>query len=208
MLRADEAGGPALRPAPGAGAEKPAPQTGGNGPPMPGDHRLAERIARADRYFEKHLNDQRRWYSKSASDHKKWSQWLSIAVIAFGALVTVIQVFNTPAGPSWWAPVLTAVLGATVAVLTGVQRIWKFDESWVGYRRASEQMKREYRLYINGAGAYRGIDDEDEAYKRFVENIKAIIAEEQQLYWKSRTDTDRKDGGGKEPKPARGGGQG
>jgi hypothetical protein len=41
------------------------------------------------------------------------------------------------------------------------------------------------RLYVNGAGAYRQVD-EDEAYLRFVEAIEAVLAEEQQIYWQTR----------------------
>ena len=46
-------------------------------------------------------------------------------------------------------------------------------------------MKREQRLYVNGAGTYRNVE-EDEAYLRFVEAIEGILAEEQQIYWQSR----------------------
>ena len=46
-------------------------------------------------------------------------------------------------------------------------------------------MKRERRLYANGAGAYRGLDD-DAAYLQLVENVEATIAEEQQVYWRNR----------------------
>jgi hypothetical protein len=62
----------------------------------------------------------------------------------------------------------------------------RFEETRLSYRKAAERMKREYRLYANGAGAYREASDEDEAYRRFVESIEEIIAEEQQLYWQGR----------------------
>ncbi len=44
-------------------------------------------------------------------------------------------------------------------------------------------MKRERRLFVNGAGEYSGLADEEAAFLRFVE---AIVAEEQRIYWKSR----------------------
>jgi hypothetical protein len=47
-------------------------------------------------------------------------------------------------------------------------------------------MKWERRLYVNGAGEYRGLADEEEAFLRFVENVEAILAEEQQIYWSRR----------------------
>ena len=47
-------------------------------------------------------------------------------------------------------------------------------------------MRRERRLYANGAGVYRGLADEEEAFLRFVEAVEAIVAEEQRIYWKGR----------------------
>lgn len=47
-------------------------------------------------------------------------------------------------------------------------------------------MKREQRLYLNGAGDYAALADEDAAYRHFVEAIEQILAEEQQIYWEKR----------------------
>ena len=48
-------------------------------------------------------------------------------------------------------------------------------------------MKREDRRYVNGAGSYAAIADEDEAYRAFVVAVEQIIAEESQLYWRDGT---------------------
>jgi hypothetical protein len=203
MAEAEGAGGEATpRDVPAAG-EAETPMIANQAPPNAADERLASRIARADRYFEKHLRNQRGWYSEKASDYKTWSERLGLAVIACGALVTFAQAFAAAA--PMVVPAVTAALGVAIAVLTGGQRIWKYDENWVAYRRASEQMKREYRLYINGAGAYADLTDEDEAYRRFVENTEGIIAQEQQIYWQTRADTGRKGDAGEKPKPTKGG---
>jgi crotonobetainyl-CoA:carnitine CoA-transferase CaiB-like acyl-CoA transferase len=93
VLRADGGAGPAPQPVPGTGAENSGLPAGVNLPPMPGDDRLATRMARAERYLDNHLKKQRQWYSEKASAHKDWSQRLNLAVIACGALVTVAQVF-------------------------------------------------------------------------------------------------------------------
>jgi hypothetical protein len=81
--------------------------------------------------------------------------------------------------------VLTAGLGALVVLSEGWQRISRYGETWIAYRTASERMKRERRLYLNGAGSYRGLDD-DAAYLQLVESVEAILAEEQQVYWRNR----------------------
>lgn len=123
------------------------------------------REARAERYFERDLAGQRRWYGERASRFKARAQLLGLAVVGAGAATSLLQVFHSAP----WAPVLTALLGAAVAVAEGWRQIARYDEAWAAYRLASERMKRERRLYVNEAGEYRGLTNEDEAYLRFVE---------------------------------------
>jgi len=140
-----------------------------------------DRETRAERYFEQDLKGQREWYGKRASVYKNYSQLLALVVIGAGAATSFLQVFT----PASWVPALTAGFGALVAVAEGWQRIARYGEVWVDFRTASERMKRERRLYRNGAGAYRGLDD-DAAYLALVETVEAILAEEQQVYWPNR----------------------
>lgn len=149
---------------------------------LQGDAARDLRIARADRYYAEDLRDQRGWYSRKASGSKQWAQRLGLIIIACGALTTFLQILEA----ALWVRIATGVLGIIVAVAQGSQRIWKFDETWQAYRIASEQMKRERRLYINAAGGYAAIADEDAAYRAFVVAVEQIMAEEQQIYWKDR----------------------
>ncbi len=142
---------------------------------------LCDRDARADRYFEQDLKGQLEWYGRRASAYKNWTQLLGLVVISAGAATAFLQVLT----PANWIPVLTAGLGALVALAEGWQRIARHGETWIGYRAASERMKRERRLYSNGAGSYRGLDDEP-AFLQLVESVEAILAEEQQVYWRNR----------------------
>src|SRR3954470_15916279 len=158
------------------------------------DPRARDREARAEQYFEQDLKGQRRWYSDRASAYKQRAQVLGLLVIGAGAVTSFVQVFS----PQPWVPVVTAALGTVVVLTEGWQRISRYGETWTGYRTASERMKREQRLYVNGAGAYRNME-EDEAYLRFVEAIEAIIAEEQQIYWQNRGSEPP---AGPQPKPA------
>ena len=152
-------------------------------PPDPREGPVSSREARADRYFQHDLQDQRSWYSKNATQFKSRAQALGIAVMAAGAATAFLQVFRD----ALWVPVLTALLGAVVAVVEGWRQIARYDEAWAAFRVASEKMKRERRLYVNGAGEYRGLADEDEAFLRFVEATEMIVAEEQHIYWQNRS---------------------
>ena len=146
------------------------------------DPRAKAREARAERYFEQDLKGQRRWYSERASTYKQHTQVLSLLIIGAGAGTSFVQVFAVKP----WIPVVTAALGALVVLVEGWQRIARYSDTWIAYRAASERMKREQRLYVNGAGTYRNVEEE-EAYLRFVEAIEGILAEEQQIYWQNRS---------------------
>jgi hypothetical protein len=119
VLRADGGDGPAPQPVPGTGAENSGPPTGANRLPIPGNDRLAARMARAERYLDDHLKKQRQWYSEKASAHRNWSQRLGLAVIACGALVTFVQVF---AGTL--PLVIPAVTAALVGTAMSVSIVW------------------------------------------------------------------------------------
>jgi hypothetical protein len=145
----------------------------------------ASRIERAERYFTDDLRGQRSWYSERASQNKQRAQRLGFAIIGGGALLTFLQIFT----PAWWVPYASGAIGVALALIEGAQRIWKFDATWEAYRVASERMKRELRLYVNGVGDYAAGTGEDATYAAFVVAVEQIIAEEQQIYWQLRAKT-------------------
>lgn len=153
-----------------------------NGSPTECNSPAAMRERRAERYFEHDLNGQRRWYSEHARRSKILARALGIILIMSGAMTTFFQVF----GQASWVPVSTAFLGVSVALIEGWRHIARYDETWATYQVANERMKRERRLYANGAGSYRDLTDEEAMFVHFVEAVEAIIAEEQQIYWRDR----------------------
>ncbi|MGG5890113.1 DUF4231 domain-containing protein [Falsiroseomonas sp. HC035] len=124
------------------------------------DPRASARALKAEQYLEHDLGGQRRWYSERALRFKARAQALGIAIVAAGAATTFLQVF----GGASHIPVLTALLGVTVALLEGWRQIARYEETWAAYRGASERIKREVRLYTNGASEYHGIAEEEEAF--------------------------------------------
>lgn len=125
------------------------------------------------------LSGQHRWYSEKAGQQKSCYLFLAIAVIVLGALISVLQVFSGQA----WVSIATAVLGASVAVLRALDSLLRPNETWQAYRKASEGLRREYRLYLNNSENYVQAEDEEAAYRLFVERVEAVIAEEQKLFW-------------------------
>lgn len=144
---------------------------------------IEHRQEKAEYYDEAVLQGQRAWYSQKAGIQKKRHQFFAITVIVLGALITLLQVFDATV----WIKYLTATLGVLVSIIRALDTFLRPGEIWQGYRKASENMKRELRLYINNADAYKELPDETSAYQLFVERVEAVIAEEQQIYWQAHS---------------------
>ncbi|MGH8559440.1 MAG: DUF4231 domain-containing protein [Methylococcales bacterium] len=136
------------------------------------------RKERADYYFETILKGQRQWYSKNAGKHRQRDLTFALLVIILGAMISVLQTINLE-----WVRYLTATLGAAVTIFRIADTLLHPAETWNAYRKASESMKREYRLYLNDADVYADAPDEETAYRLLVERVETVIAEEQQIFW-------------------------
>jgi hypothetical protein len=147
---------------------------------------IQARMERADYYFQTVLKNQREWYSKKAGRQKSWHLFYAIMVILLGAAISCLQVIETAEALIRY---ITAGLGAAVSIFRALDTLLHPGETWQGYRKASEGMKREYRLYTNNADAYAAAPDEDAAYRLFVERVETVLAEEQQLFWQSHAKT-------------------
>lgn len=140
---------------------------------------IENRMERADYYFQTVLQNQRDWYSVKAGAQKKWHLFFAISVIVLGAVISCLQAIEATV----WVRYLTAALGASVSVFRAVDTLLRPGETWQGYRKASENMQREYRLYINNADVYVDASDEEATYRLLVERVETVLAEEQQLFW-------------------------
>jgi Protein of unknown function (DUF4231) len=145
---------------------------------------IESRMTKADYYYQTILKNQREWYSKKAGRQKKWHLFYAITVIFLGAAISCLQVIDMA---ETLVRYLTAGLGAAVSVFRALDTLLHPGETWQGYRKASEGMKREYRLYINNADAYTDAPNEDSAYRLLVERVETVLAEEQQLFWQTQS---------------------
>jgi len=139
------------------------------------------RLARARRYFDEDLQGQRKWYGRKAARLKNCHIYTSFVIIGAGAATSVLQIWS--GAGTFWIGFATALLGALVVVTKGAQDLYKYQETWLSYRKASESMKRELRLFVNARGPYRSAASNEEAYGRFVERVEQVIAEEQNIFF-------------------------
>lgn len=134
------------------------------------------------------FNEQRTWYSRKSGFFKERSQRIDMAIICLGAMIAVVPMLKTGTTVHWTA-IAASVLGGLVVVCQGLQRVFRYGEIWPEYRLASERMKREWRMFVNGADPYDCADAEARA--RYVSNLEKIIADEQKIFFDRILSTDK-----------------
>ena len=139
------------------------------------------------------FNEQRSWYSRKAGTFKERAQRIDMAIIGAGVLVAVLPVLK-PAGATHWTAIAASILGGAIVIFQGLHRVFRYSDIWPEYRKASERMKREWRMFVNGAEPYDCADTE--ANRRYVANLERIIAEEQKIFFESIHTPNRTDDGG------------
>lgn len=118
------------------------------------------------------LNDQLGWYDrKSVVNQKRYKQIQGAQII----LATSIPVFSLIVNDSGrW---ITAILGASVAILAGFQQLGNFNDLWTTYRATAEQLNHEKFLFLAQSGPYRSLEEE-EALRLLAERVEERVSTE------------------------------
>jgi len=127
------------------------------------------------------LEDQIGWYdnrSASAQHMYKWTKALEFICAAFVPLLANIS------------GIATAIVGAAVIVLEGLQQLNQWQHNWITYRSTCEALRHEKYSFLAGAGVYDGLDV-GASRKLLAERVEALISTEH-AKWISRQEYDSK----------------
>lgn len=100
------------------------------------------------------LEDQRKWYASKSASCKNWYRGLRIAQVACAVMIPVFNLAE-PGIAKW----LTALSGAAIAILEGIEQINQYSTLWTTYRSTAERLKHEKFLFLSAAGPYRDQDE-------------------------------------------------
>ena len=114
------------------------------------------------------LEDQIRWYDRRSQTSQWWYKRVKIVEFVCGALVPLMA--NIHANT-------TAILGAVVIVLEGLQHLNQWHHNWITYRSTCEALRHEKYSFLAGSGVYDGLD-QVEAKKMLTERVEALISTE------------------------------
>jgi Protein of unknown function (DUF4231) len=121
------------------------------------------------------LEDQLGWYDRKSQSAQRAYKRVKVAQLVLAAGVPVAVASAAPG-------IVTALLGALVVVLEGVQQLYQWQTNWVLYRSTHESLVHEKYLYLAGAGPYSGV----ERHRVLAERIEGLVSQEHAKWTESR----------------------
>ncbi|MDJ0784137.1 MAG: DUF4231 domain-containing protein [Desulfosarcinaceae bacterium] len=123
-------------------------------------------------YIEARLDHQIKWYDDKSVWNQKWAKWLQAAQIVFAAIIPVLVTYVSDT--THWPRIAVALLGAAIAVITGLLGLYRFKENWIEYRTTCESLRHEKYRYLTKTEPY-GAED---ALPTLVGRVEALISKE------------------------------
>ena len=127
--------------------------------------------------FENHptwvrLSEELDWYERASWRNQLGYKVTKTTQIILAAAIPIVAL----AGATWstWG---TALLGALIAILEGIQQLWQSNTLWIEYRATAERLKQEKYLFLALSGPYRDLNTE-EALKLLAERVEEQISSE------------------------------
>ena len=134
------------------------------------DHFDFEQFAKHPAWLR--LNDQLEWYDKKSGDNQRRYKQIKIAQLILAGSIPVFALVGDV-----WGRWVTAILGASVAILEGLQQLGQYNNLWASYRSTAEQLKHEKYLFLAKSGPYRNLGEE-EALKLLAERGEEQVSTE------------------------------
>ncbi len=121
------------------------------------------------------LEDQLRWYDRKSQRAQQAFKRVKVAQLVLAAGVPLAVAGNGP-------DALTALLGALVVVLEGVQQLYQWQSNWLLYRSTHEALQHEKYLYLASAGPYAVPD----RHRVLAARIEGLVSQEHAKWTESR----------------------
>lgn len=125
-----------------------------------------------DDYLKLRLDDQIDWYSLNARKNKKLHYYSKAAIIIISSLIPLLAGIHFS---GYYKDVIIGLLGASIAILTGITSLLKFQEKWSEYRMTAETLIQEKILFQTSTGPF---SDEQDSFKLLVNRFESLLTRE------------------------------
>jgi hypothetical protein len=127
------------------------------------------------------LNAQLSWYDRKSGDNQRRYNQIKVSQLVLAGSIPVFALVDDT-----WGRWVTAILGASVAILEGLQQLGQYNNLWVSYRATAEQLRHEKVLFLAKSGSYRELE-EAEAWKLLAERIEERVSTEHTKWGSDRS---------------------
>jgi hypothetical protein len=141
----------------------------------------------ARQYIEERLDGQIGWYDRKSQSNQKAYQRLKLFELMAASSIPLLSGLIKPDTP--WH-IVVGVLGAMIAVCSGIAGMFKFHELWIEYRTVTEALRHQRFLFLTRSRPYHDAD----AFPALVETVEGILARENASwgrFHRSKTETDQ-----------------
>lgn len=125
-----------------------------------------------EEYLSKRLEDQINWYDGKSIWHQKWLKRLQVYQIVAASLIPIL-VYYVNNNSTTMRP-LVAIIGASIAIASGIIGLYKFQENWLDYRTTCESLRHEKFLYLTCSEPY----NIENAFSLLVNRVETLISKE------------------------------
>jgi hypothetical protein len=124
-----------------------------------------------EEYIDSRLDEQIKWYSQKSAINQKYYKRLKLIEITAATLIPFLSGFSTQIPYVQW---VIALLGVIIAIVAGMESLYKFQENWITYRATAESLKHEKFLYLTNSEPY----DSQNRFTTLVSRVEHIIDKE------------------------------
>ena len=123
-------------------------------------------------YLDERLIGQLKWYDAKSAYNKKCYRICQLTQLVMATLITLSGIFAPKEYP--WMYFVIPVLGAIIAIVSGVLGLFKFQENWVDYRTTTESLRHEKYLFLTKSEPYHN----DNPLQLLVSRVETLISKE------------------------------
>lgn len=131
-------------------------------------------------YIKSRLEDQISWYSRKSSMNQRMYKRLQLVTIIFSASIPFISAYSAQ---SEYIQIIVGLAGVSIAAITALNGLYKYQENWLAYRTTSESLKHQKYLFLTGTEPYH----DEQAFNMLVQNVEMTISKENSTWSKQMT---------------------
>jgi hypothetical protein len=115
------------------------------------------------------LDAQIQWYDHKSREAQQYYKGTKFVVVVASATISIVALLGLN--------LVTAILGALIAICETMQHLNQWHHNWITYRSTCEALRHEKYTYLERADPYDDLEDAA-ARKLLVERVESLISTE------------------------------